>query len=56
MATKTTQNQTPAAERTDELQLLSDSELSRVVGGRPATQIHQHDIVITKRMDASSPF
>jgi hypothetical protein len=36
MTIKTTQNQKPATERRDELQLLTDGELCRVVGGQAA--------------------
>jgi hypothetical protein len=36
MTIKTTQNQKPATERRDELQLLTDGELDRVVGGQAA--------------------
>jgi type VI protein secretion system component Hcp len=45
MTIKTPQNQTPAVDRTDAPQPLTDRELDRVAGG----------IVVTKRMDASSP-
>jgi type VI protein secretion system component Hcp len=45
MTIKTAQNQTPAVDRTDEPQLLTDRELDRVAGG----------IVVTKRMDSTSP-
>jgi type VI protein secretion system component Hcp len=56
MTIKSTQNQTPAAERTDELQLLTDGELCRVVGGNDrATKTHFSELQITKVVDASSP-
>jgi hypothetical protein len=56
MTIKSTQNQMPAAERTDELQLLTDGELCRVVGGNDrATKIHVSEIVVTKQMDSTSP-
>jgi type VI protein secretion system component Hcp len=48
MTIKTAQNQTPAVDRTDEPQLLTDRELDRVAGGIG-------DIVVTKRMDSTSP-
>jgi type VI protein secretion system component Hcp len=55
MTIKSTQNQTPAAERTDELQLLT-GELCRVVGGNDrATKTHFSELQITKVVDASSP-
>jgi hypothetical protein len=48
MTIKQNQNQTPIADRTDNQQLLTDRELDRVVGGVA-------DIVVTKRMDSTSP-
>jgi hypothetical protein len=49
------QNQTHAARGSDNLQLLTDGELDRVVGGQAATKIHVTEIVITKKQDSTSP-
>jgi hypothetical protein len=44
-----------AADRTDDLPILTDGELDRVVGGRDTTKIHVSEIVVTKKMDSASP-